>query len=351
MSVESTSPQPLASGYRSLAREIRSRGLLKTRPWFYAGVFTVTVLTGAAVVAAMVSWSQSWVLVAVAPVLAIVSTQLGFLGHDIGHFQVSRSARTSRNLGLLCGNLLGGLSYSWWVTKHDRHHAQPNDLETDPDVHAGVLVFDAAQADDRSGVPAWVTRHQAGLFFPMLLGEAVNLHVSSVRRMFEPGLRGRGAESVTLALHFLGYAVLLASTLTWLQVLAFIGVHKGLQGIYLGMSFAPGHKGMPVLDEEQAADPFLRQVLTSRNVRGSLFLDSALGGLNYQIEHHLFPSMPRPNLRLAQPVVREFCARRGEEYTEVSPFASYALGLQHLHRVGAGLRAPARPTGARPARR
>ena len=59
-----------------------------------------------------------------------------------------------------------------------------------------------------------------------------------------------------------------------------------------------------MLDAEQAADPLLRQVLTSRNIRGGPFTDAALGGLNYQIEHHLFPSMPRANLRRAQPVVQ-----------------------------------------------
>ncbi|WP_342748954.1 fatty acid desaturase family protein [Nocardioides gansuensis] len=85
----------------------------------------------------------------------------------------------------------------------------------------------------------------------------------------------------------------------------------------------------------------LRQVLTLRNIRGSRF-DTALGGLNYQIEHHLFPSMPRPNLRHAQAVVRDFCASRGVVYTEVSAFESYAAGLRHLHMVGAGLRARSR---------
>ena len=111
-----------------------------------------------------------------------------------------------------------------------------------------------------------------------------------------------------------------------------------MQGLYLGCSFAPNHKGMPVLDADQAADPFLRQVLTSRNIRGGPFIDAALGGLNYQIEHHLFPSMPRANLRHAQPVVQKFCAERGIPYLECSAFASYTAALTHLHDVGAPLR-------------
>jgi fatty acid desaturase len=339
MSVQSAQPTRPSSGYGDLAREIRRLGLLDRRRRYYAGVFVVLVLVAGAVVATMLLRPDSWALLGLAPVLAVVSTQLGFLGHDMGHLQVTRRPATSRALGVVCGNLLGGLSYSWWVAKHNAHHAHPNDLETDPDVHAGALVFDAGQADGRHGFAALVTRHQAALFVPMLLLEALNLHVSSVRQMFKPDVRGRGVESVLLVAHLVGYVALLATTLTWLQALAFVAVHKGLQGIYLGMSFAPGHKGMPVLDGAQAADPLLRQVLTSRNIRGGRFLDTALGVLNYQIEHHLFPSMPRPNLRRAQPVVRDFCVSRGVVYTEASPFESYAAGLRHLHRVGAGLRA------------
>ena len=343
MSVEAASaasaqPTRHSSGYGDLAREIRRLGLLERRRRYYAGVFVVLVLVGGAVVATMVLRPDSWALLALAPVLAVVSTQLGFLGHDLGHLQVTRSARTSRSLGVVCGNLLGGLSYSWWVAKHNAHHAHPNDLETDPDVRAGALVFDADQADERRGFAGWVTGHQAALFVPMLLLEALNLHVSSVREMFKPDLRGRAVESVLLAVHFLAYVSLLVATLTWAQALAFVAVHKGLQGIYLGMSFAPGHKGMPVLDGEQAADPLLRQVLTSRNIRGGLFLETALGGLNFQIEHHLFPSMPRPHLRQAQRVVRRFCRERGVGYAEVSLATTYLTVLRHLDAVGADLR-------------
>jgi fatty acid desaturase len=101
---------------------------------------------------------------------------------------------------------------------------------------------------------------------------------------------------------------------------------------------------MPVLEPDQAEDPLLRQVLTSRNVRGGIFVDYALGGLNYQIEHHLFPSMPRPNLRQAQVVVRRFCEDRSVSYEETTARASYASVLGHLHAVGTDLRnAPRRP--------
>ncbi|WP_376707642.1 fatty acid desaturase family protein [Nocardioides alcanivorans] len=110
-------------------------------------------------------------------------------------------------------------------------------------------------------------------------------------------------------------------------------------GVYLGCSFAPNHKGMPTLTGAKEPDYLRKQVLTSRNVRGGPVTDIALGGLNYQIEHHLFPSMPCANLRLAQPIVRDFCAERGVEYAEAGLVESYAIALRHMHAVGEPLRA------------
>jgi fatty acid desaturase len=91
---------------------------------------------------------------------------------------------------------------------------------------------------------------------------------------------------------------------------------------------------MPVLAASDKTDFLRRQVLTSRNVHGGWLTDFALGGLNYQIEHHLFPSMPRPNLRRAQGLVAAFCADRGVPYTRTSLLGSYGQALRHLDDVG-----------------
>jgi fatty acid desaturase len=114
----------------------------------------------------------------------------------------------------------------------------------------------------------------------------------------------------------------------------FIAVQQGLLGLYLGLSFAPNHKGMPILDAADNSDFLRRQVLTSRNIRGGPLVDAALGALNYQIEHHLFPSMPRPSLRHAQPIIAQFCRQHGLPYVQTSLIGSYAQTLRHLHAVG-----------------
>jgi fatty acid desaturase len=339
MSVAQDKPTPVKpSGYAELAHEIRRLGLLHRRPGFYASLLIANLSALATVIAAMVLLRGSWWLLLIAAAFAVVSTQLAFFGHDTGHRQVTRRTGWSRLLGLAHANLLSGLSYGWWVDKHNAHHARPNDLESDPDVHPGVLVFDHESAADRRGAAAWLTRHQAWLFFPLLLLEALSLHVASVRALLDRGVRYRALEFGLIAVHFVAYAALLITTMSWPQAIAFVAIHKGLLGLYLGCSFAPNHKGMPMMSAEQSSDPLLRQVLTTRNVRGGPVVDFVLGGLNYQIEHHLFPSMPRPNLRRAQPIVQRFCERYGVTYEETSAFASYRQVLRHLRDVGTRLR-------------
>ena len=115
-------------------------------------------------------------------------------------------------------------------------------------------------------------------------------------------------------------------------------VHHMLFGLYMGAVFAPNHKGMLVWQGNGALDRLHQQVLTARNVRAHPVTDFWFGGLNYQIEHHLFPSMPRNQLKAAQATVRAFCQARGIPYHETRVWQAYRDTLRHLHRVSAPLR-------------
>lgn len=289
---------------------------------------------------------DSWAQLLVAAFLAVATTQVAFLGHDAGHRQMFRRRGASEAVGLIAGNLAVGLSYGWWVDKHNRHHANPNHEDEDPDVDAGVLVWTREQAAQTRGVGRWLARRQAYFFFPMLLLEGIALHVASVRALVErePGgrfttpMRHRWVEALLLGVHFAVYLGVLFTVLSPVRALVFIAIHQGLFGLYMGCSFAPNHKGMPMPTAADDFDYLRKQVLTSRNVRGGRVVDFALGALNYQIEHHLFPNMPRSNLRRAQPIVQAFCAERGVDYAETGLIESYRQALAHLSEVGSPLR-------------
>lgn len=326
------------SDYAALSRRIVRAGLLHRRPAYYiARITAVSVLLAGAWVA-FFAVGDSWWQLLIAALLAVAFAQVALVAHDLAHRQVFRTRRPSEVAGLIAGNLAIGMSYGWWMDKHTRHHANPNHEDLDPDVAPDVLVWSTEQARASRGLPRFIGRWQAYLFFALLSLEGLNLHVASVRALFTPTLRRRWLEAGLLLAHFGGYLAALFLVLPPGKALLFLAVHQGLLGIYLGCTFAPNHKGMPTLTDADQLDYLRRQVLTSRNIRGGWLVDVALGGLNYQIEHHLFPSMPTPNLRRAQPIVRAYCAELGLPYHQTGLIDSYAQVLRYLHAVGAPLR-------------
>jgi fatty acid desaturase len=333
------------SDFATLSRQIRSAGLLRRRRLNYTVRVIATIGCYVAVWWAFVAVGESWYQTIVAAVLGVVFTQVAFLGHDGGHQQVARTKRVNDLLGLLTGDLLVGLCYGWWVDEHSRHHANPNHESKDPDIGDGVVTFTAAQAAGRLGrVERFIAAHQAKLFFPLLTLEGLNLHVQSVGWLRRTTIRRyRRVELMLLAVHVVAYAGAVLLVLSPIKALCFVAIQQGVWGLYMGASFAPNHKGMPTVTAADKLDYLRRQVLTSRNIRGGRFTDLLLGGLNYQVEHHLFPNMPRSNLRKAQPIVRAYCRHLRLPYTETSLVGSYAIALRHLHAVGAPLRRTAGP--------
>ena len=332
--VQTTTARLRGSPYALLLRQVKQAGLLDRRPGYYLPRIGIVTILLAAGWIAFVLVGQSWWQLAVAGFLAVVFAHVGFLAHDAGHQQIFTTRRSNDLAGILLANLAVGLGYGFWLDKHNRHHAHPNQDDKDPDINFGALAFTARQAGGRGRLARFAYRYQAYFFFPLLTLTAFGLHVDSAVYLAGRAGRHRVWERLLFAAHIVGYVGVVFWVLSPVKATVFILVQQGLVGLYLGAAFAPNHKGMPILDADDHSDFLRRQVLTSRNVRGGRLVDLALGGLNYQIEHHLFPSMPRPNLRLAQPIIRRFCHQHGLTYCETSLTDSYAQTLRHLHSVG-----------------
>ncbi|MFF8730457.1 fatty acid desaturase family protein [Streptomyces sp. NPDC015171] len=332
-------PRPgSGSDFARLSQRITEAGLLERRPGYYAVRFALVIGSFAAGWGAFFALGDTWWQLGVAAFLAFVFGQIALVAHDLAHRQVFRRRRPSETGGRLFGNLGIGMSYGWWMNKHTRHHAHPNHEELDPDVSPDILVWSAEQARASRGLARLLGGHQALLFFPLLTLEGFNLHVSSLRALRSPFMKNRLLEGALLLLHIAGLLTALFLVLSPGKAVAFLAVNQCLFGVYLGCTFAPNHKGMPTLTGDQRLDFLRRQVLTSRNVRGGRLTDVLLGGLNYQIEHHLFPSMPTVHLRRAQVIVRRYCAEIGVPYHETGLIQSYREALTHMHRVGEPIR-------------
>ncbi|WP_373283583.1 fatty acid desaturase family protein [Sediminivirga luteola] len=332
---------PLVRTYAEVSKTVRQAGLLNRTRWFYALVGGVLALGFAGCITGFLLLGDSWFQLLIAGALGILFTQVAFLAHEAAHRQILTTGPANDRLARVLGTAIVGMSYSWWDSKHTRHHANPNRVEKDPDIAVDTISFLAEDATRATGLQKLITRYQGWAFFPLLTLEGLNLHYQSVRYLVSPGkVKGRWLELGMLTARF---AVVLVPVF-WLLPLgmafAFLGVQLAVFGVYMGASFAPNHKGMPVIARDAKLDFFSKQVRTSRNIAGGWWATWLMGGLNYQIEHHLFPSMPRPHLAAARRIVRDVCRIEDVPYTETSLWRSYGIVIAYLNRVGLAARDP-----------
>jgi fatty acid desaturase len=336
---------PLTHTFTALAARVREKDLQGRRRGFYLLVFSALVLALAGAGTGMILLGDSWLQLLMAGALGLIFTQFAFLGHEASHRQILTSGPANDRIGRMLATVFVGISYSWWMNKHTRHHANPNQVGKDPDIEPDTVSFLPESAATRTGVLAWITRRQGYLFFPLLLGEGINLHVRSIRSLFLPKadgskVKGRWFELSMIGLRFGIYLGLVFWLLPFGMAAAFVGVQLAIFGLYMGAMFAPNHTGMPIIPAGVKMDFFSKQVRTSRNISGGWWATILMGGLNYQIEHHLFPSMARPHLRKARMLVREHCRSLDVPYSETSLIRSYGIVIAYLNRVGLSARDP-----------
>jgi fatty acid desaturase len=323
-------PGALDEDFRELTRRVQAAGLMRTRKGQYVtGIVTVWLMNAAGWAALAFSGGVWWHVVLAAVWLAAWHEQLAFLVHDAGHRQITRSRKVIQVLGLVHGNLMLGVCFGWWVQHHNRHHNHPNHLELDPDILRRVAVFAPEQAQDRQGFARFLAANQRYLFFPLLGLEAVVLRIAGVIALCRRAVRRPWLEGGLLVLHAVLFFGALFLLLPWPSALLFLAVHQVLLGYLLGLAFAVNHKGLPTRVGKEWSW-LERQVLTSRTLPTGYLGDFFYGGLNYQIEHHLFPGMPRSALRRAYPVVKAFCAERDIPYVETGVVESYRDLAEHL---------------------
>lgn len=330
----------MTHAYTQVSRTVRESGLLHRTPWFYLMVAGAIALGFGGAITGFVLLGDSWFQLLIALAFGLLFTQIAFLAHEAAHRQILSKGPANDRLARVLAAAVG-MSYSWWNSKHTRHHSNPNTVGKDPDIAVDTISFldeDAAQA---RGLRRWITQRQGWLFFPLLTLEGLNLHAQSFRHLATPGpVKRRWTEIGLIAARFTLFLTPVFVFLPFGMAAAFLGVQLAVFGVYMGASFAPNHKGMPVIASDARLDFFAKQVRTSRNISGGWWATWLLGGLNYQVEHHLFPSMPRPYLARAREIVREHCATLDVPYTETSLWRSYGIVVAYLNRVGLAARDP-----------
>lgn len=327
--------------FLDLSKQIKDAGLMDRRTGSYMIRSAVLGLAFIIAVTLLLTLGNSLWQLGVAALFAVLFTQVAFLCHDSAHQQVFASSRSNIQFSRIAGNLVVGMSYQWWVRKHSKHHGSPNTIGRDGDIRTGVLVFNPEDSAGRSGLLGWITPRQGWLFFPLLTLYGPLLHFNAVKTLVQQkNHKHRKVDGTLLVIRLISFPLLVLLVLGPGLGAGFLAIQLMVFGLYMGSSFAPNHKGMPLIPQGTEIDFLHRQVLTSRNIRGGQWLDWAMGGLNYQIEHHIFPRMPSANLPRVQPLVKQFCNERGISYTETGLFEAYGIVIRYLNRVGLGYSDP-----------
>jgi fatty acid desaturase len=339
-------PQAVPKGtytqdYVDLKKQVKAVGLMARQPLFYTAATLEVVLMLAASITFLFVVDNFWLQLLNALFMSLAFVRAGFMMHDCGHRQVFKKARHNDLFGLLFSNFVLGSSISSWRTRHNEHHAHTNELGVDPTLEIPLWAWIEEQAAEQpNGVVQWFMKYQALTFFPVLsLSGFFQAFAAFKDVFFTPRVEDRLLQGGLLILHHVVYFALLFAALPWWGALIFFFVHYLATGLHLGLVFAPNHKGMPIVDPDHGLDFLYVQAATTRNVIPGPLVDYLYGGLNYQIEHHLFPGMPRINLGRAQVITKAFLEARGFPYYETGVIRSYREILSYMHQVGANLRA------------
>ena len=328
-----------AGSYRELKRIVTEAGLLEKQPRFYAYKISTSLLIIAGAIALVVAIGESWWQLGGAVVLALAGMQAALLGHDGAHRQIFHSIRKNDMVPLLLTSWVLGFNLSWWMDEHNLHHGLPNHETRDPNIDMRFWAFTEQQRGRRHGVYRWMVKYQAIFVIPLNTIGSFYKVVESGRYIKNRKLRYPRVEPLVYGLYWAWLLSLAFIVMSPYQAVAFLAVYYVVTGLSLGALIAPNHKGMLMVGDDHGLDFLHWQVLTSRNVRGGRLTDFFYGGLNYQIEHHLFPTMPRNRLPEAVKIVQPYCEKHGISYHTTGMAEGFWEILREMHRLSAPVRA------------
>lgn len=315
--IKETPKEPkIVENWRKFRKEVEDLGMFDRQYGWYAYKIITTLLFWVAGVA--LAFRGNWILSALS--LGIFYQQSGWLGHDIAHHCAFGNRKLGNMMGYLISNVLQGFSANWWKDRHNIHHSITNVLETDPDIqNLPLFIWDVKDIKHIKdiGVERYLVPYQHLYFLPFtpllrIIWMIQSYRFASVqhKHLNKSIQKTHFIEMGTLVLHYMINIVLMYLTMpsfsvaiSWWLIANLIG------GWGIAIVVFASHNACELFEpEERISRHFVDlQVLTTRNISKGVFMDWFCGGLNYQIEHHLFPNMPRCNLNRLSVMVEKFC--------------------------------------------
>lgn len=279
---------------------------------------------------------EFWAHIVGAVLMAVFFQQIAFLGHDVGHNGVTHRRASDLFYGICVGNPTAGISLGWWKRSHNVHHVVCNSIENDPDIqHLPLFAVDKGclapyyssyhqHSVAMDALARWLVSYQHWLYYPAMFCARVNLYVQSYKLLLSKEYTQHRLFELAMLLVFAAWQMLLLSTLpTWAERLCYFALSHGLSGI-LHVQITVSHFAEDCYHGQaynnESDEWFKMQLKGTMNVDCPTWLDWFHGGLQFQIEHHLFPRLPRHNLRECRDLVQSICRKHKIPYHELTFF-------------------------------
>lgn len=320
-------PKKILEDFDVLTEELHAKGFFKSNPaWFFYKLFTTFAM------APLAYWlncqGHIWLGCLV---LATMWQQFGWISHEINHHSVFKQRAAGHFMGWVSGNVMLGFSMWWWNDRHNSHHAVTNIEDQDPDIETlPYLCFSRNDVDKCTPQQLNYIQKQHYYFWFILPFLNIIWMLNSIvfcatgtgwanTAMNKPETiytKYNFRECIGLAIHHLGMVWFMFSSMPWYMVPVWWLVCKIIAGVGLSFVVFFNHYSCPKFDfDSDAGENFvINQLITTRNLTPGVVADWVCGGLNYQIEHHLWPTMPRHNLYKCSLILKEWCVAHNLPY-------------------------------------
>ncbi|GAB4837097.1 hypothetical protein Ancab_002008 [Ancistrocladus abbreviatus] len=333
----------VSKDYRRLASELSKMGLFEKKGHTVFFLMCFILLMFATSVYGVLCCKSFWVHLFSGGLIGFLWIQSGWIGHDSGHYQVMISPRFSRIAQLLTGNYLAGISIGWWKWNHNAHHLACNSLDFDPDLQhmpffavsskffTSLTSYFYERKMNFDPVTRFLVSYQHLTFYPVMCFARINLFAQSFLLLLSKRkVPNRRQELLGLMVFWIWYPLLLSQLPNWGERIAFVVASFAVTGIQ-HIQFCLNHFSSNVyVGPPSSTDWFEKQTHGTLDISCSSWMDWFHGGLQFQIEHHLFPRLPRCHLRKISPLVKELCKKHNLPYNCASFWMANVMTFRTL---------------------
>jgi delta8-fatty-acid desaturase len=348
---------PASADFRRLLAQLSSAGLFeRVGPMPKVQLAAMSVLFSVALYCTLACASTGAHLFA-GGLIGFIWIQSGWIGHDSGHHELTTHPALNRLIQIITGNCLTGLGIAWWKYNHNTHHIACNSLDHDPDLqhlplfavstklfnniwsicYERTLAFDA--------ISKFFVSYQHWTYYPVMGFARINLMVQSIVFLItHKKVQQRWLEVAGVTAFWIWYPLLISTLPSWWERVAFVLIGFFVTGLQ-HVQFTLNHFSAEVyLGPPKGNDWFERQTAGTLDIKCPPWMDWFHGGLQFQVEHHLFPRLPRQHYRMVAPFVRDLCKKHGLHYGAATFWEANVMTVRTLR--AAAMQARQATTGA-----